>query len=351
MSRLETGGRWRVHAAWLVVLVVGVLATWWATSQLLPPKESSPSGSLQVATHVAAVGEVAETTSLTADVVFQPGPSGVAGAAGTLTSVVLDPARAVSAGDVLVTIDLRPVVVAAGEVPVFRDLHEGLSGPDVAQLRALVGVTEGEEFDATVQEAVIEWQESLGVEADGIVRRGDVVFLAQLPTRAHVADGVQLGGEVGPGQVLVHTVQDRASVTVTDRAGGQLREGLLAEILVPDQDPVGARLGQPSLAQDGNAQFPLLDTNGDPACTLSCGLAFPVPGPGQVQVTVEIVTPATGVVVPDSAVATQPDGSTVVLAVDGAPIPVQVVTTASGMSLVEGLDAGTEVRLFGEVQR
>lgn len=348
MTRQRGVRRWKVHLAWLLVAVAAIVVTWAAAREVLTQEEADPVPAPAVATYRARPGEVSETATLTGEVAFDEGPPGVAGTPGTVTSLQLDPRAPITEGDVLATIDLRPVIAAKGEVPAFRDLEMGITGPDVAALRAFLDLPEGEAFDETVEAAVATWQEGLGIEPDGVVRRGDLVFLAQLPTRAYVADGVTLGAEVGPGQTLVVTLQDRANISVTDSLQGRLREGMAAQIDAPDQDPIHAQLGPPTATQDGNTQFSLLDPEGHPACMAECGLAFSVPGPDQVPVSIELTSPATGIVVPDSAVAVQPDGSTAVLRADGVAIPVEVVASAEGMSLVSGLEEGTEVRLFGE---
>lgn len=59
-------------------------------------------------------------------------------AAGIITSRVWQAGDTASAGSIIYTVDLRPVVVAAGDVPAFRDLHSGARGEDVTQLQELL---------------------------------------------------------------------------------------------------------------------------------------------------------------------------------------------------------------------
>src|SRR5699024_8390259 len=62
-----------------------------------------------------------------------------AGAAeGTVTAVRVSAGQEVSIGDALYDVDLRPVVIAEGDTPGFRDLNRGAQGPDVDQLQGLL---------------------------------------------------------------------------------------------------------------------------------------------------------------------------------------------------------------------
>ncbi len=63
--------------------------------------------------------------------------SAAAGAASAVvTRVPLQPGDQLTEGDVIVEVSGRPVIALQGELPVFRNLTPGLTGPDVAQLEA-----------------------------------------------------------------------------------------------------------------------------------------------------------------------------------------------------------------------
>lgn len=94
----------------------------------------------------------------------------------------------VAAGDVLFTVDLRPVVIGRGVVPAFRNLQAGDSGVDVEQLEAMLvelgflSVQADDLFDAATTTAVRSWQASLGVTTDGSRSAGS--DLCQISCRA-----------------------------------------------------------------------------------------------------------------------------------------------------------------------
>jgi len=101
---------------------------------------------------------------------------------GVITEVVASPG-VLRAGNVLMRVDERPVVVVPGEVAAYRPLDLGAQGRDVASLqRYLRGAgfvvdDDLERFTAVTAAAVREWQRSLGFRPTGSVALGDVLFV------------------------------------------------------------------------------------------------------------------------------------------------------------------------------
>jgi hypothetical protein len=133
-----------------------------------------------------------------------------AGAAGTVTAVAAE-GSTVERGGTLFSIDRHPTVLLLGDVPLYRDLTQGIDdGPDVAQLEenlAALGYTDGgamvvdEHFDGSTTDAVEAWQDALGVEATGAVTRADAVFL---PGPARIDSGsLETGASVQAGATVV----------------------------------------------------------------------------------------------------------------------------------------------------
>ncbi len=149
---------------------------------------------------------------------------------GTITSIVED-GDTLELGDVVYTIGDQPAFVLYGEVPVWRTLRDGIDdGPDVQQLeQSLVDLGYDPDGDATVDEeftanttAMVErWQEDVGIEEDGDVDLGEVVFL-QGPSEV-VAVPALVGQPIGVGQAILE-VGDGVPPTGDDVA--QLEQNL-----------------------------------------------------------------------------------------------------------------------------
>ena len=142
--------------------------------------------------------------------------------AGTVTSIVASGAE-IDPGSVVATIDGAPVVALIGDVPGYRDLDiDSDDGPDIRQLETNLvqlgfdpdGAIEIDEtFDDATEDAVTAWEDSLGLEGDGEVPQGEIVYV--------------------PGRLLVDTVN--ATVGAAVDSSSALLTARLAErsFLVP----------------------------------------------------------------------------------------------------------------------
>lgn len=127
-------------------------------------------------------------------------------------------------GAVIARVDEVPIVVLLGDIPMYRSLSRGDEGDDVRQLEeALVRLGHDPDGDVTVDgeftyatEAMVEsWQEDLGVDETGVVSPTDLVF-APLPAQVVVL-GVDVGGSVSGTSPLM-TVTGGAPLTGPDVA-------------------------------------------------------------------------------------------------------------------------------------
>lgn len=133
-------------------------------------------------------------------------------AGGTLTAVA-GVGDILVQGDVIAEVDGQPIVILYGDTPAYRNLLDAstnLEGDDVLQLETALtelGFNENEEsmtvdgeFTAATADVVEEWQESIGVDDDGVVDLGEVIFVpgpvqvVSVPSNVgdRVSDGSQL---------------------------------------------------------------------------------------------------------------------------------------------------------------
>ncbi len=148
--------------------------------------------------------------------------------------------RVVTEGETLYTVGTTPVVLLYGTTPATRNLFQGESGPDVAELnkdlRALgYGASDGDTFTSTTASAVDAFQAHIGVPKTGNLALGQVVFL---PTAARITKvtGV-LGSDAQPGSTVVTASSTTREVAIDLDADLQsdVKIGDPVTITLPDQ--------------------------------------------------------------------------------------------------------------------
>lgn len=232
-------------------------------------------------------------------------PPGSEVAQRTITDVV-DLGNEVDEGAVVYELDGHPTVVIQGDVPMHRALSErSADGPDVRQLeRFLVGagfdpdgeLTVDEEFTWKTAELVEAWEETIGVEPDGVVDQWQVVFL--------------------PGPAIVTDVL--ASVGQSVAVGGPL-----LEMALPDSGRVFDALVPLSEQEDL-----------EPGTDVTVHVAG-----ADVRGTIESVLPATVV---GSAAGPDAEPMAIIRASLG-PVDIPQVTATADMSVTETLAGGVLV--------
>lgn len=118
---------------------------------------------------------------------------------GTLTKLPTI-GQVINPGDVVAEIDGRPIIAATGDVPMWRDLSNGVDdGVDVQQVEEmLAALGYAEEHDVTVDqewtyattEAVEAFQEDRGQDDDGVINKGELLFVDG-PIRVSKVAGVE----------------------------------------------------------------------------------------------------------------------------------------------------------------
>ncbi|TFD56752.1 peptidoglycan-binding protein [Cryobacterium suzukii] len=344
--------RW---ARWVTGLLVAVGAGagvgWAAATALTPPRDVVATTAFTLVEVVA--GEVGSSINLNTVAQWTPEPAGSNQAVGTVTSVNVSAGQSVAAGATLYTVNLRPVVIAQGQIPAFRALAQDAAGADVTQLQQALtdlglytGAVDGK-FGARTKTAVKAWQKALGVPADGVVQPGDVIFVPTLPTQVAldteiIARGALLaGGEnvvralppapvftvpVGESQAALMPTGTRVEITSID---GGLWEGFVTEQLADET---------------GMIVITLAGKDGALICADACA-SIPMTEQSLLSSRIVTVESIAGLIVPSAALLSAADGTASVVDNSGVNHPVTVVTGARGMSIIDGVADGTSVRV------
>lgn len=345
--------RARAPIAWSAAVVLALVGGFWAAQATLqaPAIATKPESAVL---YTVMTGTVGKTLTFTAEARWPSASPLRNGASGTITTVDIEPGQRVSVGDRLYSVDLRPVSIAEGRVPAFRDMRAGTHGADVRQLQsflAKVGHAPGSvkgQFDAATAAAVEAWQRASGVEPDGMVRRGDLVFSAALPLRVKPAEALALGAMVSVGDELIEGIAAAPVFTITLSQDQTALIPLTGAVRV--HHPNGTWEGSIATStNDANGQLvlTLAGKDGEPLCANECD-QVPLEQSAVYGAEIVAVPTTSGPLVPIAALLTSPDGSVSVLRADGHSLHVEIEAASGGYAVVSGLSSGTRIRLFGD---
>lgn len=337
----------------LVLVAAGLVAAgWWAASVSLEPPED-PLGDPVPVEYTVSEGVVGRSLRFASVASWQFRDLARNASSGVVTSVEIAPGDQVVAGDVLYSVGLRPVVVAQGDTPMFRDLALKSEGPDVVQLQGLLtslGFYAGEidgVFGSGVRAAVRDWQDSLALDDDGVVRRGDVVFVGSLPARVVLTDDVSVGAPLVGGEVVVRELVGDPEFVIPLSPEQRSLVPLSADVFVTYDGGVWAGRIVEAVEDElrGELLLVLEGRDGGSVCGSDCARAVPLLGETSFATEIVVVPEREGPVVPVAAVLTNADGSTSVRMATGGMAEVAVLAVADGLAVVEGVTAGDVILL------
>ena len=354
LSDIDAAPKVRRWPTWLgiglVTLLVGAGVGWAGATVLTPAKDVLDSTAF---TFVEVVeGEVGSSINLNTVAEWTPVPVGTNQAAGTVTTVNVAAGDEVKQGTLLYTVNLRPVVVAAGSIPSFQPLARGSKGADVKQVQAMLaalghfrGAPDGE-FGHVTERAVKAWQKALGIPQDGMVQPGDLVFVPSLPTRLALdTEVIKRGAIVAGGEAVVKGLSAAPTfvIPVTESQTSMMPNGTRVEITNGDAKWEAVVVDQVTDEMTGTTII-LAGQDGAVICGQECA-TIPVTGQTLLQSRIVTVETVAGLVVPSAALLSGADGKVSVTDAEAVSHAVTVVTSARGMSVIEGVPAGTRVRV------
>lgn len=342
-------GRWVATA--IVFVFVGIGAGWAGAIVLAPPRDVVGNASF---TFVAvSEGEVGSSLNFNTVAEWTMKPLAANLSAGTVTSVVISAGQEVSHGTTLYTVNLRPVAIAQGSIPAFRQLEQGTEGADVAQLQQFlttVGTYTGSidgDFDFDTAEAVEAWQRLVGIEPDGVMQAGDLVYVPNLPTRVALDDEkVTVGASLNQGERVILGLPSSPvfRIPLTANQGALVPLGTRVEIAGPRGETWQGFAAEQKTTDTG-VEILLAAAEGETSICADACASIPVTGESSLRSQIIIVESVAGLTVPSAALNTRPDGDVVVIDEEGVQHTVTVLASAKGMSVIEGVPAGMRVRI------
>lgn len=350
--RIKDDRHSKTTVAWVIgVVTVAIIAFVAGRWTLTPPQADEVVRAPE--TYTVANATIGNTIEISATATWDVSPVGTNSAAGTVTGVDIDGPTEVSEGDALFAVNLRPVTVAQGEVPSFRRLSSGSVGADVAQLEAFLAhlgyfsdKPDGH-FKYSTTVAVKAWQKHLGIAQTGTVEAGDLVYLVQLPATVLLDDTVQAGAVVAAGTDMVYSVGAVPVFTSTVSPGSRTEvPSVGTEVQVNGPGSVWPAVVADQHRDDtGNTVFELTGVSGEPVCGADCdAIPFsrdPIPFTAYAILAPEVSGPA----VPLSALGSEPNGDVFLVEADGTRLSVTVRASDGSRAIVDGVDAGDDIRL------
>jgi peptidoglycan hydrolase-like protein with peptidoglycan-binding domain len=167
---------------------------------------------------------------------------------GRVTKVGVGEGSAVNVGDELFQVDGRPTIAVNGSFPFWRDLQEGASGADVAQLKDVLRAegfhpsrADNQSFESTTTTALKGWQKRHGFSQDGVLKMADTQVAAWPARIGPVKVGV--GDFVSPGAPLTTVVASQLQVglvlTAADRQKLQVGQQARVDISATGKTTAG----------------------------------------------------------------------------------------------------------------
>ena len=343
------------RVAWVLTTVVLVVATaagtWWAARMTIVPGSAPTDPSSAAVTATVVEGSVGRSVPVSVTLRQPVDVVATNTLAGMVTSVAAG--GEVTVGNVVYAVGGVPVRVVKGSVPFYRDLDDGMKGPDVAQLEeALVSLgylsdKPDDYYGAATVTAVRAWQVALGVEPTGSVTWGEVLAVPSLPAKTRLGDAIRLGTLVSGGEPALLMASgtreftlvlsaDQAAVVTTDVPIRVTYQGLTWD----------ARITGSRSDEMGHTVLDLIGADGGPVCGSDCDR---LPADEQLSLRGQaiVVPEVSGPVVPVTAVRTAVDGRVYVVMADGTERTITVRGSAQGLAVVDGLALGDRVVVSG----
>jgi hypothetical protein len=287
-------------------------------------------------------------------------------------------------GQAIYQVSGAPVVLLYGRIPAWRDLAEGMTGPDVTELNAALaklgyaspsalGPRSGwDYFGAETAYAVGLLQTHLGLTVTGTLPLGQVVFLPGAARITGLGATTVLGAAAAPGTAVMTATSTRPVVSIALDAGQQteVKKGDKVSVTLPngtttpgvissvgtvaasstasagDSGGSGGGGGQGNGSGDSGGS----SGSGSATITVLASLADPKAADGldQAPVTVEITTgsASNALVVPVTALLAQPGGTYQVEQVTAGghhrlvPVTPGIFDDASGLVQITGTSLG-----------
>lgn len=361
-GRISAGTPHRVRFAWqplsgVLGIALLVAAAWWLGQRAaLPTLGDTQSQTERERTTVEVVrGSIEQTLRYDASIRREYRPVASNMLSGVVTWVMMGTSAEI--GSMLYAVDGLSVRVIKGEQPFYRTLEPGVEGRDVEQLQSSLqelGFYSGDvdgEFRGRTLNAVKRWQQSNGEIATGAVDLGRVIAIPEFPADVSLGDEIHLGALVAPGALAVSVTENDPEFHIELAADQAARIPIGAVVMFSlQQSTWQAKIVDIESGEGGNVDVVIGRDDGRPVCDEGCDRNA-LAAYEKLPATIHVVPETEGLVVPVSAIATAPGGSTSVEMEDGSVRDILVIASREGLAVVTGVVEGERVVALQEPSR
>lgn len=341
---------------WLLGVVLVVAITWWAAVITLEPSVDPIEETSLPVLYEVVEGSIGRSVELPIRAVWPASESAPLGRSGLVTSIESTGIVDLTEGQVIMTLDLHPVVVAEGPIPAFRSLSSSAIGDDVRQLQEFLtqqGFLNEEadgRYGSGTRGAVVDWQTAVMPDRKptGEVVLGDILFVPDLPRRAILAETVGVGRRLGADSspLLLLGGAPEFSIRLGAEQGGLIATGTLVELAAEGWSGMIRSVGPDP--ETGGLVAQVEGSEGEPLCGAVCdSIDYTAQGVFFTG-TVTVVPELTGPIVPVAALVSDAAGDAGVMLADGSFKGIQVMGADGGIAVVIGLEVGESIRVHGD---
>jgi hypothetical protein len=231
-------GRYAVVAVVVVALVAIAIV---ATHRSSAPPADTNTGAVATTTAKIETRTLQKTDSVDGNLDYATSRPVINQKAGTLTSAP-DSGTTIDRGQTLYTVDNKPVVLLFGDTPIYRQMDQSsAAGSDVKQLKENLvalgfgsGLADDGTYDADTAYDVERWENSVGLDGDGIVALGEALFLPGAVRMS--ATKINLGSSAAVGAEAVTVSENTKVVTAPLDAtkAGEVKQGDSISVILPN---------------------------------------------------------------------------------------------------------------------
>lgn len=335
------------------LLLFGAIVGWALAVVFIPKTEESQDTAVSYVK--ARQGEIEDTLKVSATASWRTNETAVNRATGIVTSIPFQSGDIAENGTIVYTVNMRPSVLAQGNIPSYRDLEPGSSGEDVRQLQSMLKALQHlnteptGSFDSKTGQAVKRWQKTMGLQESGIVLAGDLVFLPTVPARITLdAESLRVGATLSGGEKVVNGLSSTPvfELRLTPEQARLVDTGTKVVLHPTPEHSWSAQTAETRVDKDKVTVNLQSETPDAQICADNCDV---LQAGADVQIRAEAVrVPKTGgILVPSTAIAADATQKNYVTDRQGKRHPVTLVASARGMTAVTGIKNGLAVRVFG----